>query len=212
MRHDVGAEMMVTRVASRNFKSLAACDVDLEPLAIVVGRNGAGKSNFLDTMRFTAEALQTSVDQALRTRGGIAEVCHRGVAQRNHFGIRLDFRLTDALGWYAFDIRARDDGGYVVRREECLVRSNGDGAEQFFRIENGRCAATSLAYPPLADSGSLFLVRASSVPEFRPVFGALANMVFYQINPRSLGGLQAPAGDRRVCHLTAVTPPAYWQT
>ena len=162
----------------------------------MVGRNGAGKSNFLDTMRFTAEALQTSVDHALRARGGIAEVCHRGVAQRSHFGIRLDFRLADALGWYAFDIGARDDGGYVVRREECLVRSNGDGVEQFFRIENGRCAATSLAYPPLADSGSLFLVRASSVPEFRPVFGALANMVFYQIDPRSLGGLQAPAGDR----------------
>ena len=159
---------------------------------IVVGRNGAGKSNFLDTMRFTAEALQTSVDHALRARGGIAEVCHRGVAQRSHFGIRLDFRLADALGWYAFDIGARDDGGYVVRREECRVRSNGDGAEQFFRIVNGRCAATALAYPPLADSGSLFLVRASSVPEFRPVFGALANMVFYQIDPRSRGGLQAP--------------------
>ena len=68
--HDAGAEMMVTRVASRNYKSLAACDVALGPLAMVVGRNGAGKSNFLDTMRFTAEALQISVDHALRARGG----------------------------------------------------------------------------------------------------------------------------------------------
>ena len=194
--HDAGAEMMVTRVASRNYKSLAACDVALGPLAIVVGRNGAGKSNFMDTMRFTAEALQISVDHALRERGGIAEVCHRGVAQRSHFGIRLDFRLANALGWYAFDIGVRDDGGYVVRREECLVRSSGDGVEQFFRIENGRCAATSLTYPPLVDSGALYLVRASSAPEFRPVYGALANMLFYQIDPRSLGGLQAPAGDR----------------
>ena len=181
--HDAGAKMMVTRLASRNYKSLAACDVALGPLTIVVGRNGAGKSSFLDTMRFTAEALQTSVDHALRARGGIAEVCHRGVAQRSHFGIRLDFRLADALGWYAFDIGVRDDGGYVVRREECLVRYNGDGVEQFFRIENGRCAATSLAYPPLADSAALYLVRASSAPEFRPVYGALANMLFYQIRP-----------------------------
>ena len=186
---------MVTHVVSRNYKSLAACDVALGPLTIVVGRNGAGKSNFLDTMKFTAEALQSSVDHALRERGGIVEVCHRGVAQCNHFGIRLDFRLADARGWYAFEIGAHDDGGYLVRREECLVRSNGDRAEQFFRIENGRCAATSLAYPPLADSGALYLVRASSAPEFRPVYDALANMLFYRIDPRRLGGLQTPTGD-----------------
>ena len=187
--------MMVTHVVSRNYKSLAACDVALGPLTIVVGRNGAGKSNFLDTMKFTAEALQSSVDHALRERGGIAEVCHRGVAQCNHFGICLDFRLADARGWYAFEIGVRDDGGHIVRREECLVRSNGDRAEQFFRIKNGRCAATSLAYPPLADSGALYLVRASSAPEFRPVYDALANMLFYRIDPRRLGGLQAPTGD-----------------
>ena len=187
---------MITRVASRDYKSLAACDVTLTPLAIVVGRNGAGKSNFLDALRFTAEALRISVDHALRERGGLTEICHGAVAQRSHFGIRVDFRLEDAVGWYAFDIGARDAGGYLVRREECHVRTCGDGAERFFRIENGRCTATSLAYPPLADSGSLYLVRASGVPEFRPIYGALASMVFYQIDPRSLGGFQAPVGDR----------------
>ena len=191
----VAARRLITRVASRNYKSIAACDVLLGPLAIVVGRNGAGKSNFLDALRFTVEALGISLEHALRERGGIAEICHRGVPQPHYFGIRLDFRLADAPGWYAFDIGAHDDGGYVVRREECHVNTNGDGTEQFFRIENGRCTATSLAYPPIVDRGSLYLVRASSVPEFRPVYGALSSMVFYHIDPRSLGGFQTPAGD-----------------
>ena len=192
----VADHRLMTRVAVCNYKSIAACDVALAALTIAVGPNGVGKSNFLDALRFTADALRISVDHALRERGGFAEVCHRRGAQRSHFGIRLDFRLAEALGWYAFDIGARDDGGYVVRREECHVRTGGEGAERFFRIENGRCVAASLTYPPLADSGSLYLVRASSVPEFRPVYGALASMAFYQIEPRSLGGLQAPAGDR----------------
>ena len=191
----VADRRLITRVVARNYKSIAACDVALASLTIAVGPNGVGKSNFLDALRFTAEALRISVDHALRERGGFAEVCYRGVAQRSHFGIRLDFRLADTLGSYAFDIGGRDDGGYVVRREECHVRTFGDGAERFFRIENGRCTATSLTYPPLADSGSLYLVRASSVREFRPVYGALASMAFYQIDPRSLGGFQAPAGD-----------------
>ena len=186
---------MITRVALRNYKSLAACDVALAPLAIVVGRNGAGKSNFLDALRFTTEALRISVEHALRERGGIAEVCHRGAPQPRYFGIRLDFRLADTPGWYAFDIGAHYDGGYVVRREECHVRTNGDGTEQFFRIENGRCTASSLAYPPLVDHGSLYLVRASSVPEFRPVYDALLSMAFYHIDPGKLGGFQTPAGD-----------------
>ena len=38
----------ITRVALKNYKSIAACDVELRPLMFLVGPNGAGKSNFLD--------------------------------------------------------------------------------------------------------------------------------------------------------------------
>ena len=36
----------ITRVRLKNYKSIAACDVELEPLTFLVGVNGAGKSNF----------------------------------------------------------------------------------------------------------------------------------------------------------------------
>ena len=39
---------MITRVRLRNYKSIAACSVALKPLTILVGSNGAGKSNFVD--------------------------------------------------------------------------------------------------------------------------------------------------------------------
>jgi len=189
---------LITRVALRNYKSISACDAELHPLTILIGPNGAGKSNFLDALRFTAQALRLSLDHAMRERGGFAEVCHRAATQRSHFGFRLGFRLTDAAGWYAFDVGARGDGGYVVRREECRIPATGDDAERFFRIEHGRCVATSLAHPPLSDDGSLYLVRASNVPEFRSVFRALASMVCYHIDPRTLGGFHTPTGDREL--------------
>ena len=46
----------ITRVALRNYKSIAGCDVALAPLTILVGQNGAGKSNFLDALRSCARA------------------------------------------------------------------------------------------------------------------------------------------------------------
>ena len=47
----------LTRVKLRNYKSIARCDVELGPLAILVGPNAAGKSNFLDALAFTHDAL-----------------------------------------------------------------------------------------------------------------------------------------------------------
>ena len=94
VEHSMAEPDTITRVVALNYKSVAACDVALGSLAVVVGRNGAGKSNFLDILRFTADALHLSLDRALHERGGFGEVCHRAAGAVEHFGIRLEFRLT----------------------------------------------------------------------------------------------------------------------
>ena len=60
----------ITRVFLKNYKSIAACDVWLQPLTFLVGPNGTGKSNFLDALRFVADALNSSLGHAIRDRGG----------------------------------------------------------------------------------------------------------------------------------------------
>jgi predicted ATPase len=56
------------RVVINNYKSIGKCDVKLKRLTVLVGRNGSGKSNFLDALRFVTEGLQTSVDHAIKSR------------------------------------------------------------------------------------------------------------------------------------------------
>ena len=85
----------ITRVALKNYKSIAACDVELGPLMFLVGPNGAGKSNFLDSLRFVADALDSSLDHAIRDRGGIDNVHCRSGGHPNHFSIHLDFTLSE---------------------------------------------------------------------------------------------------------------------
>jgi predicted ATPase len=185
----------ITRVVLKNYNSIAKCDVRLRPLLFLVGPNGSGKSNFLDALRFVADALNTSLDHALRDRGGIQEVRRRSGGHPNHFSISLEFRLPDGTaGQYTFRIGARPQGGYEVQSEECrLNRPIALAPEVFYQVQKGSVAATSLLTPPAAASDRLYLVNVSGIPEFRPVYDALTHMAFYNLNPDRIRDLQAPA-------------------
>jgi predicted ATPase len=58
------------RVSIRGYKSIAFCDVTLQPLTILVGRNSSGKSNFLDALSFLRDAMVSGVDEAVQLHGG----------------------------------------------------------------------------------------------------------------------------------------------
>src|ERR1700691_897726 len=64
------------RVRISGYKSIAFCDVELQPFTILVGRNGSGKSNFLDALAFLRDSLALGLPEAVRRHGGTnAIVC-----------------------------------------------------------------------------------------------------------------------------------------
>lgn len=182
----------VRRVQIRNYKSIAACSIPLKPLTFLVGRNGAGKSNFLDAFRFTADALTTTLDLALRDRGSIKDVRRRSGGHPNHFAISMDLILADGThASYGFRIGARPNGGFLVQREECRIFSKSKD-EPFFIVENGAIAASSHPTLPLSLPDRLTLVAVSGIPEFRPVYDALTRMEVYNLNPSEIRRPQPP--------------------
>ena len=184
----------ITRVVLKNYKSIAACDVRLQPLTFLVGRNGAGKSNFLDALRFVADALNSSLDHAVRARGGINDIRHRSPGHPNHFNIEFEFTLPNsAAGYYAFSIESRSRGRYVVQTEECRIQRAQDNIpEAYFRVDNGKIIDTSVKVAPAAVNDRLYLVKASGSPEFRPIYDAFSRMGFYNPNPDMIRDLQDP--------------------
>lgn len=80
-------------VRIRNYKSIAHCAIDLKPVSILVGRNGAGKSNFLDALRFVIDGLEKSLDLAIRDRGGIDAVRRKSTGHPHNFSIELELLL-----------------------------------------------------------------------------------------------------------------------
>jgi predicted ATPase len=182
----------VTRVVLRNYRSIAQCSVPLGALTILIGPNGSGKSNFLDGLRFVADALRLSLDHALRDRGGFNEVRHRSAAQPDHFGVRIDFQLERRHGWYAFRIAATPQRGFRVAAEECVVYPTDSSHEPArFRVQDG-LGSTTAGVTPAGSPDRLYLVTASGLPEFREVYDGLSRMGFYSLNPDHIRDLQSP--------------------
>jgi predicted ATPase len=77
-------QLSLKRVAVSNYKSIKRIDLDnLNNLALLMGRNNAGKSNCLDAFKFLAEA-SVHFDDAVRSRGsGLADLVHRKKAEES---------------------------------------------------------------------------------------------------------------------------------
>lgn len=183
----------LTRIAIQDYRSIGACDVEPRQFTILVGRNGAGKSNFLDALRLVADSVHTTLGQALYVRGGFGEVVRLKARGPQRFSIRLDFDLEDSTVRWAFSVASGENEAFRVVREDCRVKPRDPlGRESFYSIRSGRVAESSIPAPPVVAPDNLYLVRASSAEEFKPVFDALSEVGVYNLDPAAVRELQSP--------------------
>jgi predicted ATPase len=83
---------MIKSIRIQNFRSLVDVTVDLDPLTVLIGRSGTGKSNFVHAIRFLRDSLNArSVN--LNTLGGPHRVLHV-----DHQKDPLDYNLRFSIG------------------------------------------------------------------------------------------------------------------
>jgi predicted ATPase len=169
----------VRSVRVTNYRSIAACDVEFGALTVLLGFNAAGKSNFLDVLRFVADALETSPALAAAGRGGLETLLHRSPAEASEFfgiGLGLNLRLPaydrPIRASYGFEIGADPTGETPL-----LVRS------EFGVIDlPAGPARLSLAMP---GRSSRLRLPASAIDEDSPqaiLESALRAMRFYDLD------------------------------
>jgi predicted ATPase len=133
------AKPFLRRVWIRNFKSIAFCDVELSPLTALVGRNAAGKSNFLDALAFLVDLMDGRATKAVNARGG-----WESIRSRTRDFHRVEFGLSTAFAsyessWeadYSFRLEPAKNGQVRVESEE-LSLIDGHGRRCGFRVSDG---------------------------------------------------------------------------
>src|SRR6476469_2851596 len=83
---------MINRVRIQNFRSLVDVTVDLDPLSVLIGRSGTGKSTFVQAIRFLRDCLNRRA-VAFASAGG-----HDGLLHVRHGKGDLRYDLALAVG------------------------------------------------------------------------------------------------------------------
>ena len=112
---------MLKHIDIKGYRSLKDVSLDMEPLNVLIGPNGGGKSNFMDVFALFKEAARGGLSEGIDRRGGIRSVCYRGgevgLDFTLDFGSRELVAASGSVFAYAVSVRARGTSPIVLTEE-----------------------------------------------------------------------------------------------
>ena len=194
------AAPLISRVRIANYRSIASADVALSPLTVLVGPNAAGKTNFLDAIRFVTDAVTTSPAEAVAKRGGMAALVHRN--PQHAVGVcsfRIDLELAEpgetggASARYAVEMSHAETGRLTVPYEVCRGAGSPSWAALSFKRTTDNDGVTHIEGPielPDLEPDQLALsVLGRMMRPFSEFLGLLQAPRFYDLNTTALRAL-----------------------
>lgn len=108
---------MIERAEIANYKSIAHADLNFGVESVIVGQNGVGKSNLIDSLYFMRDAARDGLDHAVTKRHGVVSIRRWSKTRPYNISIKLDVASSSGNGSYKFVI-ASGGGDFTVLEEE----------------------------------------------------------------------------------------------
>ena len=94
---------MIEKICAKNFRCFKNLSLNMANMMVLIGRNGSGKSQFIDMFMFISEIMREGVlDRAIRRRGGWAKIKHANSSRREPIELycqeKLGTRMTLNIG------------------------------------------------------------------------------------------------------------------
>lgn len=109
------------------FRSVAEADIELRPVNVLVGANGAGKSNLVAFFRMLNFALGTEsgLQQYVARQGGASRLVHFGPKQTSQISAELKFRAPNGFSSYDFTLVYAEDDSFFYTGEGVTFHKDG---------------------------------------------------------------------------------------
>jgi hypothetical protein len=149
---------MIKSVWVKNYRSIADIKVNLEPITILVGHNGSGKSNFVDVFRFIYDACRLGLDAAIINRHGMSALRRWSAKGRPYdveIGLTIETELITAT--YSFILGSERRGEYSVKRENCYIKDIVKQRHVHYETSNGSWVYAPKEISPQINDRALLL-------------------------------------------------------
>ncbi len=108
LRDDAGRDMTgIDSIRIEGFRSIRKLTLDLRPVNVLVGANGAGKSNILEAFSLLRAIRRGRLRLYVLERGGAARLLHVGTERTER--IRLQIGFANGTNEYSIVLGIRDD-------------------------------------------------------------------------------------------------------
>ena len=110
----------LSRLVLKGYKSIAECDIELGALNVLIGANGAGKSNFIGFFRLIDQILGKQLQKSVGLAGGPDALLHFGRKNTEMLAAEVHFKNFP----YKFELIPTSDNRMMFNSES--VFSKGD--------------------------------------------------------------------------------------
>jgi len=102
---------MIKTVEIENFKSIHKMEISLKELNVLIGQNGAGKSNFISLFRFLERLVDQRLSEYIFKSGGINHFLFNGVEYSDHIKVKVELSpAKNRSNIYEFEIEVDSSG------------------------------------------------------------------------------------------------------
>jgi len=112
----------------RNFRRLAAVDIPLRPLTVLIGGNGVGKSSLLDALSLLAHSAQGKLADAVGDMSGLSAMMTFDRDGEVSFGLSMTVHGYEPL---AYSLSLRPQGPAYLIQKRHSRRSGGNIRSRF---------------------------------------------------------------------------------